>query len=182
MEALSDEGADRLRFRKEGKDQEALMDAGTNRRNIWIIAGAIVVVGVLAAGAILITRSDGASRLAGGASFDAEAPQDRAAQSSLHLALAAAKTMFIDTDDYSLASAEDLPSIEPSLDYVSAEAPSTGPHVVSVMNEGPTWAGAARSDSGTCFWIMDDATRGTFYGSGEPCTGQAAMGAANPSW
>src|SRR5438309_8909117 len=48
--------------------------------------------------------------------------QDRAAQSSLRIALTAAKTSYTDNSDYSKATnvAADLPTIEPSLQYVAA--------------------------------------------------------------
>jgi len=117
-----------------------------------------------------------------------ERAQNRAAQSSLRNALVAAKTAYTDTSDYTTATSAGLPAIEPSLTYLGAAAPSTGPTVVSVAVTGGTsgiWSGAALSDSGTCYWIMDDATAtgtGTKYGSGAVCTGTAAAAAAGTSW
>jgi type IV pilus assembly protein PilA len=118
-----------------------------------------------------------------------ERAQNRAAQSSLRNALVAAKTAYTDVSDYSTATDADLPAIEPSLTYLAAGAPSTGPNVVSVEVSGANneiWSAAALSDSGTCFWITDDATGpGTQYGDdggGGNCTGTDAAGAGNPSW
>src|ERR1700737_5339124 len=54
--------------------------------------------------------------------------QDRAAQSDLRNALTAAKTGYVDTEDYATVN---LASIEPSLTYVSGGA-STGPKSISV--------------------------------------------------
>jgi type IV pilus assembly protein PilA len=98
--------------------------------------------------------------------------QNRAAQSSLRNALAAAKTAFTDADDYSAATTTGLTAIEPSLSFQVAD--STGPEEVSISDGGYTvniaddaWAAAAMSDSGTCYFINDVSTdpgAGTFYG------------------
>jgi type IV pilus assembly protein PilA len=120
--------------------------------------------------------------------------QNRAAQSSLRNAIAAAKTMYTDTDDYSTAdsTATGLITVEPSLTYVATGVGSTGPNEVSVspyttngVATFDSWAAAALSDSGTCYWINDVSTApgaGTFYGSGAACTGTAAQAAAGASW
>jgi hypothetical protein len=44
------------------------------------------------------------------------------------------------------------------------------------------WAGAALSASGTRFWIKDNVSIGTTYGTGAACTGTAALAAAGTSW
>jgi type IV pilus assembly protein PilA len=118
--------------------------------------------------------------------------QNRAAQSSLRNALAAAKTAFTDNDDYTAADVSTLNDIEPSLTFQTAD--STGPNQVSITDGGYSiapatanaWAAAAMSDSGTCYWIDDVSTdpgAGTFYGSGATCTGDGAKGAdATTSW
>ncbi|GIU96536.1 MAG: hypothetical protein KatS3mg013_0339 [Actinomycetota bacterium] len=119
-----------------------------------------------------------------------ERAQNRAAQSSLRNALAAAKTAFTDTDDYSGATDADLDAIEPSLTYVDGTTASTGPTEVSVSvyNSDANWAAAAMSESGTCFWIDDVSAgtgAGTFYGStttAADCTGADAQGASASSW
>jgi type IV pilus assembly protein PilA len=115
-----------------------------------------------------------------------ERAQNRAAQSSLRNALVAAKTAYTDVSDYSTATDADLPAIEPSLQYEDAATPSDGPNVVSVEAAGQVWSGAALADSGSCFWISDDATGpGTQYGedpTGAACTGADAAGAGNPKW
>src|SRR5512141_1706714 len=58
--------------------------------------------------------------------------QNRAAQSSLRNALAAAKTSYTDVSSYVNATdvAAGLPKIEPSLGYVDGATQSTGPNVV----------------------------------------------------
>ena len=123
--------------------------------------------------------------------------QNRAAQSSLRNALTAAKTAYTDNSDYSLSTDVQLPSIEPSLQYVDGATASADTTVAGVTypsfkvvsvsvtsvagTDNQIWSAAALSKSGTCYWIKDVATgasAGTFFGSGATCTGTAAAGAA----
>jgi type IV pilus assembly protein PilA len=126
--------------------------------------------------------------------------QDRAAQSSLRNAIAAAKTCFTDNDTYGdpdgagpLTGCTDaaLNGVEPSLTFQAAD--STGPKQVSDAvyqknKAGDSWAAAAMSDSGTCWYIDDISTdpgAGTFYGStttAGDCDGTAAQAAAAAKW
>jgi len=98
--------------------------------------------------------------------------QDRAAQSSLRNAIAAARVCFTDNDTYTGCTDVVLIGIEPSLTFQAAD--STAPKQISdaVYNVAPgtgnAWAAAAMSDSGTCWYIKDvssGATAGTYYGS-----------------
>jgi type IV pilus assembly protein PilA len=123
-----------------------------------------------------------------------ERAQNRAAQSSLRNALVAAKTIFTDTSDYVNAdeAAGHLDAVEPSLDYVDGTTDSTAPTEVSVLPDDldgdgvfETWSGAALSQSGTCYWIVDDATAGTSYGDdggAGDCSATDAQAAAGSSW
>ena len=116
--------------------------------------------------------------------------QNRAAQSSLRNALVAAKTSYTDVSTYVNATSANLGTIEPSLTYNATGVASTGPNVVSVgpyttNTANDSWAAAALSDSGTCYWINDVSTNngaGTFYGSGATCTATAARAAAGSSF
>jgi type IV pilus assembly protein PilA len=108
--------------------------------------------------------------------------QNRAAQAGLRNALVAAKAVYTDKQDYGqaikTASADPLASVEPSLTYAVTGTASTGPNNVSTGNSGTTiWYGAAKSDSGTCFYIKDDLSTGTTYSSGTTCTATAAASA-----
>jgi type IV pilus assembly protein PilA len=96
--------------------------------------------------------------------------QDKAAQSGLRNALAAAKTIFTDNDDYSGVTQTSLNATEPSLTYVTVD--STGPTEISWDVTDSTGGSvdavvdlAAFSDSGSCFYLEDDATSGTTFGS-----------------
>ncbi|MDP9331359.1 MAG: prepilin-type N-terminal cleavage/methylation domain-containing protein [Actinomycetota bacterium] len=110
--------------------------------------------------------------------------QNRAAQADLRNALVAAKTLYTDNSTYATANNAGLATVEPSLTYVDNTA-VTSTQGVSVLltatlaADGTTWAAARMSASGTCYWIKDVATGpGTRYGTGTPCTGTAALGAA----
>jgi hypothetical protein len=111
--------------------------------------------------------------------------QDSLAQSSARNAMAAAKTLFVDTDDYSQISAAALAQLESSLTWVDSPAPSTDANTVSVWSDGEmVFAEAVLSQSGTCFWMRDDATAETTYGTGsaDTCTGEDAAGATASQW
>jgi hypothetical protein len=79
-----------------------------------------------------------------------------------------------------------MKSADPSLDFVVASVDSTEPAVISIDPDGTTWAAAALSNSGRCFWIRLDDTAGTTYGtdsSGVACSGSdASAGATDPGW
>jgi type IV pilus assembly protein PilA len=121
---------------------------------------------------------------------------DKAAQSGLRNALAAAKTCFTDHDTYDdtagsgqVCDAATLGTIETSLSFVDSTSPgSTGPNSISVDVPSQTvWDAAAWSKSGTCYYIEDDSQNGTFYGSaavasGGDCLGTGANGVSGPSW
>jgi hypothetical protein len=66
--------------------------------------------------------------------------------------------------------------------FVEGTTVSSGPNVVSVQVSPQAWGAAAMSRSGTCFWIRETVAGGTAYGSGDPCTGAAAMSATNASF
>ena len=118
-----------------------------------------------------------------------ERAQNRAAQSSLRNALAAAKTAYTDSSDFGTATTTGLSAIEPSLTYVAAGTASANPRTVSVAISNVTgtdeqvWSGASRSESGTCYLIKEVSatggagagnTPGTWYGStttAANCTG-----------
>jgi type IV pilus assembly protein PilA len=99
---------------------------------------------------------------------------DKAAQSSLRNGLAAAKTIFTDTDDYSTVTpgaAGTLKATEPSLDYVDKTTASTLPTILSIdvpaagtVTANDTFDAASLSKSGTCFTIEDVSSAGTSFG------------------
>jgi type IV pilus assembly protein PilA len=111
--------------------------------------------------------------------------QDKAAQSGVRNALAAVKTIFTDTDDYSGVTATSLTATEPSLQYVTVD--STGANVVSwqvatTTTPSDTVRLAALSASGRCFLLVDNAntgttlTKNTSATAGTNCAGSDAPG------
>ena len=112
---------------------------------------------------------------------------DKAAQSGLRNAIAAAKVLFTDTDDYSTVDATTLDGVEPALNYVATD--STGPSEISWAIDGTAGAEdtvqlAAWSKADNCFYLEDIATSGTTYGklvggaAATTCAGTDAAGAS----
>jgi hypothetical protein len=120
----------------------------------------------------------------GGSGLDGvSSAQDAQAQLALQNASRAAMAINAEGADPSMGftavTPEALAAFDPSANYSTAE--STGPEMVSVASTTTGWAAAAVSDSGTCYWIHIEGDV-TSFGMGAPCTGQAAMAAAEPSW
>jgi type IV pilus assembly protein PilA len=116
---------------------------------------------------------------------------DKAAQSGVRNALAAAKTCFTDDDSYQACDSGALANIETALTFVAGNVTSADPSEVSVTvddNTDPlTVIGlAGYSKSGTCFYLQDDPQGGSTFDSaasdGTDCLGDDAIGAANPEW
>jgi type IV pilus assembly protein PilA len=127
--------------------------------------------------------------------------KDRAAQSSLRNSLTAAKTLYTDSSDYTTATPAALQGVEPSLTFCvsgtavtskcDAAGLSIGAKGVSVSNAGftvgtDTVTGtdgivfAARSASGTCFYLRDTATGpGTEFATS--ASNQSTCDAATPN-
>src|ERR1700674_3224671 len=80
--------------------------------------------------------------------------QDRAAQSNLRNALTAEKTYYVDNQAYSDNTSSNLTKIEPSLTYTGSVAPTVGAVAVTVNLTGDTVTLAAKSASGTCFYLQ----------------------------
>jgi hypothetical protein len=72
-----------------------------------------------------------------------------------------------------------LSAIERSLTFT--DGPSQAPGIVSVAIAGERWAAAVQGDSGTCYWVALG-PRGAEFGSGDLCTGIAALSANDPGW
>jgi len=116
---------------------------------------------------------------------------DKAAQSGVRNAIAAGKTCFTDDDSYALCDAAAMALIETSLNFVAGGTTSGDPSTVSVSLDATAPANvlmglAAYSKAGNCFYLQDDPQTGTTYdqavSDGTDCFGDAAIGAANPSW
>lgn len=96
--------------------------------------------------------------------------QDRAAQSDLRNAVAAAKTYYTDNDSYAGFNATAAAKIEPQLDWEDAAAPTAvGKVAIELQDNNNIVCLEARSASKTYFIVADIATgsgAGTYYKSG----------------
>jgi type IV pilus assembly protein PilA len=121
---------------------------------------------------------------------------DKAAQSGVRNGLVAAKTCFTDKDTYTGCDDVALQKIETSLTFTTNAVGSIDPNHVSVsvpavgapvVSAGDQIDLAAWSKSGTCFYLRDNQSTGTFYGSAATASGatcNAALGNAvvGTSW
>jgi type IV pilus assembly protein PilA len=114
--------------------------------------------------------------------------QDRAMQSSLRNALTAGRVLFSDHGDYTDATLAALTATEPSIDFVDATTPPSGPNAVSVNPVSATYfVLAGQSKSGSCFFMADDESAGGLgvryaKASSGTCTANAAPASGDPSW
>lgn len=161
---------------------------GRNRPQTGIDPRLLMVVGGLLAAALavfvfLTFVSKGGSEVAAAQVTTVQQidhSQDAAAQMSLRNALTAAKVLFTETGSYDGVTPADLAGIESGLTFT--DGPSVDIMTVSVATQGGRIGLAALSPSGTCFYVKDDPTTGSSYGSGPTCAGTAALSAAAPSW
>jgi type IV pilus assembly protein PilA len=113
--------------------------------------------------------------------------QDRGAQSSLRNGLTAAKVIYSDRGDYTLATTAGLVGVEPSLTWAAAATASTGPNVLSADPVSASYIVlAAESKSATCFFLSDDASTGgagvQFASASGSCSASVAPAAGDPAW
>ena len=149
-------------------------------RLLWAAAG-LVVAGVLAF--VLLRSADEAGKQLGRANEQAVSEIDRAndaaAQGTLGQAVVVAQTLHAERGSYTSDLAS-LSAYDPGLHLTGG--PSKDPSTVAYAADANGFGAAVRSESGTCWWVFVDADGVTSYGTGTPCTGQAAMAASAPSW
>ena len=119
--------------------------------------------------------------------------QDRAAQSNLRNALTAQKTYYTDRQAYTVDTTA-LAGIEPSLTWAANAAVATvaSVYVAKATSTGGTTDDTvilgAKSASGTCFYVKDQASKGTsatpgtYYAKGTTCAAPAATTVTGTSW
>jgi type IV pilus assembly protein PilA len=114
--------------------------------------------------------------------------QDRAVQASLRNGLTAAKAVYSDRGDYTLATVAGLTAVEPSLSFVAAASASSGPNSISVDPVSTSYVVlAGLSKSGSCFFLSDDmsaAGLGAQYAMAASggCSASAAPAPGDPAW
>jgi type IV pilus assembly protein PilA len=102
--------------------------------------------------------------------------QDSAAKSSLRNTLTAAGVIYTDSESYKSANAKALGQAEGSIGYVDSPKSSASADSVSVSAKDPFGA-AAKSQSGSCFYVLAQPNGKTMYGSSKAgsCTGDEAV-------
>lgn len=80
----------------------------------------------------------------------------------------AEKTFYTDNSLYTETPA-DLTAIEPALNYVTGLTPAFATSTVYVKVSGSTIYVSAKSASGKCFYLKDDAATATTYASDAAC-------------
>lgn len=155
-------------------------DRSFDLRLIWIAAG-LAVAGILAsvflrgadeAGTQIADRQDRAVS-------QIDRAHDAAAQGTVGRAVVVALSLHAESGSFTTDLAT-LSAYDPGLRFTSG--PSQGPTTVSYAVDATRFGAAVRSDSGTCWWARIDTDGVTTYGSGTPCTGNAAMAASASSW
>lgn len=100
--------------------------------------------------------------------------QDRAAQSNIRNAFTAEKTVYTDAQQYATTTSDfdgsgvaDMTEIEPSLTYVTTNPPTVVGSTVSIVIDTTVTPNVlyvmAKSASGSCFFLRDDAATATSY-------------------
>jgi hypothetical protein len=105
-------------------------------------------------------------------------------QSNLRAAAEAARRI-ADTDG-SLADATALGMRDGAglddLLFIDPDTASNDPEIVSVYAQPDRWTGAARADTGGCFWIRVEAGGRTVLGTGTDCSAEEAAVASAGGW
>jgi hypothetical protein len=105
---------------------------------------------------------------------------DEEARRAATISLDLAEEAFAATSSWDEAGPMQLTLIQPSLMYV--DGPSTSPAIVSVHTTKAGWAAAVMGPSGTCYWVSISGDGLTRFGTGQECTGRAALGADGLDW
>ncbi len=106
------------------------------------------------------------------------------AQSNLRTAAEAAR--HVADQDGSLGAATALrmrsePDVSDLL-FIDPDTSSNDSEIVSVLATPDAWTGAARADTGQCFWVRVEATGSTVFGTGTNCSADEAGAAAPGAW
>jgi hypothetical protein len=166
----------------------------------WLIPAAIVAAGVLLAAAVVLSRGgDDEAILATVPTVGSPLPEpsvapvpvtpaspvdttgDALAQVNLQSVASSAQAIYATSGSYLAATSFDMATQLPDLTFVDPITESTNASEISISTATTTFAAAAKSDSGTCWWVRVVAD-GTFYGTGASCTGASAGGAQSSAW
>ncbi len=105
---------------------------------------------------------------------------DSTARGDARTALAAARRAASGSGTFLDAGPGELSAIGSPMIFV--DGPSQAPGVVSVASTRAVWGAAVMGPSGTCYLLRVASGEGVTYGTGESCTGAAALTVTDPSW
>lgn len=116
--------------------------------------------------------------------------QDRAVQSNIRNAFTAEKALYTDAQQYASSTSDldasgtaDIIEVEPSLTYVATNPPAVSGNTVTLVLSGGYLYVAAKSASGTCFYLRDNALAATQYAKSGDCDAVGAVtGWSNAIW
>jgi hypothetical protein len=160
---------DDARARVGGAENEVESAPARSNRGFWVIATALVLVGIVMVVAIFANRP----------------LKDTIAhtESDLNGALARARGIERSTGSFEGADAGSLASVDASRRYVGPDEPSGGPGTVSVYASEGAWAAAVQARPDACFFIKQEAGAETAYAVATgACTGRAALAATGDRW
>ncbi len=149
-------------------DQQILEVSRRSGRGFWVVLTALLLSGVVVAGAIFANR-----------------PLKEAighAEWSLRRALADAERVKGYGGTFADADAESLAGSDEELSFVGPDEVSSGPGSVSVYADANVWAAAVAARPNACFYIKQVVGEETKYGVSTTCTGTAALSAADSQW
>jgi type IV pilus assembly protein PilA len=107
--------------------------------------------------------------------------QNDEAKVSLRIGLTAANVLFSGSKDYSTADQAGMTAAESGLTYIAGNASSTGPKMLSVEVTPVSWTAAARSESGTCYYIRTTAEGTVTHQNSDGSKGCKALDGVNAS-
>jgi hypothetical protein len=144
----------------------------TSNRGFWKVVVALAVGGVALVALVIAFRPVART---GAVAF---------AQSNLRTAAEIAAR--VAEDEGSLAEATPLRlRTEPEVGrllFVEPDTSSNDSEIVSVWATEDAWTGAARADTGECFWVRLLASGETVFGTGTDCSGEAAAEDEPTGW
>lgn len=106
------------------------------------------------------------------------------AQSNLRAAAATAERVIATEGSPAAATAQRM-RLERSVDrllFIDPDQSSNDPEIVSVLATDEAWTGAARADTGECFWVRVQASGQTVFGTGTDCSADEASLAEQGAW
>jgi len=107
---------------------------------------------------------------------------DALVQSNLRAAMAAARDIRDAEGSFAAARPLRLREELPDLLFIDPDESSNEPGIVSVYADAQTWAGAARADTGECFWIRIGTTGDPELGTDTDCSGDEVSIASGNGW